>query len=193
MRKGIDSPGHPVVRISEGHFALHVPTFAEAVETGPGILGFGRVLSRKHGESAGYKIYAIPPILIEIGLHNGDALMAVNGLTLGWFEKDLLNFDLLRAEKKMTVEIVRDTTIVKRTYDLVEGALGDLSSRREWEPSVSSLDADVAEAFEKGDFFDACNEAPICLVAIDPWIDAEGTDAAVGFDVAVEIFFDPMA
>jgi len=82
-----------------------------------------RIIPRiKNGQPAGFKLYSIKhgSIYAAIGLHNGDAVVRVNGHSISTPDKALTVYTMLRSQSKITVELERRGKTMVMRYEIVD-------------------------------------------------------------------------
>jgi general secretion pathway protein C len=74
----------------------------------------------KDGVSQGFKLFSIRPdsIYTKIGIQNGDVVKRINGFDMNTPEKALEVYSKLRESNRIDIEIERNGTPIRKTYNV---------------------------------------------------------------------------
>jgi general secretion pathway protein C len=74
----------------------------------------------KDGKAQGFKLFSIRPdsIYTKIGIQNGDVIQRINGYDLNSPEKALEIYSKLKESSRIDIEVERNGTPVKKTYNV---------------------------------------------------------------------------
>jgi len=112
----------PIQQISDYEYWIARQLFDDALNAPMQYAKAARIVpALHHGQPSGIKMYAIRPgsVYQQLGIHNGDTIVAINDLDLFSAEKALTLYSTIRATSVFHVRLMRANEPITLTYRIV--------------------------------------------------------------------------